>query len=87
MPDITMCKGEQCPMKERCYRFTATPSNYQSWFAEVPFMKSGNCNHHWPTTPKEKAHIESADCWCEPALVGDYESEGGVKHYLHKEVQ
>ncbi len=32
-------------------------------------------------------HIESADCWCGPELAGDYESEGGTKHYVHKEKQ
>lgn len=37
--------------------------------------------------PAEREHIESADCWCGPELAGDYESEGGVKHYVHKESQ
>ncbi len=32
-------------------------------------------------------HVESADCWCEPELVADYSEEGGVKCYLHKEIQ
>lgn len=32
-------------------------------------------------------HIESADCWCEPELIGDFEHSGGVKCYLHKELQ
>jgi hypothetical protein len=41
--------------------------------------------HTMPTSGPE--HIESADCWCEPELVGDYAHEGGVKCYVHKEVQ
>jgi len=32
-------------------------------------------------------HIESKDCWCEPELVDDFTKDGGVKHYLHKEIQ
>ena len=36
MPDITMCKNDQCPLKEKCYRFTAEPSNIQEYFAEHP---------------------------------------------------
>lgn len=32
-------------------------------------------------------HEESADCWCEPELIADYEAEGGRKCYLHKEIQ
>jgi len=26
MADISMCQGGVCPIKEKCYRFTATPS-------------------------------------------------------------
>lgn len=32
-------------------------------------------------------HDESAECWCEPELMADYTDSGGVKHYLHKELQ
>ena len=32
-------------------------------------------------------HIESPDCWCEPEMIADYTEQGGVKCYLHKEVQ
>jgi hypothetical protein len=28
MPDISMCKNEKCKLKEECYRFTATPSEF-----------------------------------------------------------
>lgn len=37
MIDICMCKGEGCPMKEKCLRFTAAPDeNWQSYFVESP---------------------------------------------------
>jgi len=32
-------------------------------------------------------HVESKDCWCEPELVADETASGGVKCYLHKELQ
>lgn len=32
-------------------------------------------------------HEESKDCWCEPELVADETANGGVKCYLHKEIQ
>lgn len=35
----------------------------------------------------ERKHIDSPECWCGPELAGDYESEGGVKHYVHREPQ
>lgn len=31
MPDISMCNSDNCPMKDKCYRSTATASKYQSW--------------------------------------------------------
>ena len=35
-PDITMCKDEQCPLRWKCFRFMAIPSERQSYFAESP---------------------------------------------------
>lgn len=52
MADITMCTGENCPMKESCYRFTAVASEYwQSYFA-IPPIKDGECEQYWKTTTK-----------------------------------
>ena len=36
MPDISMCEGGDCPKKEQCYRFTATPCQGQYY---SPFYK------------------------------------------------
>lgn len=55
MPDIAMCKGvdgdRECPIRKRCYRHTATPSEHrQSYFAGVPYDDATkNCDYHWPT--------------------------------------
>jgi hypothetical protein len=47
MPDITMCPGTNCPQKEKCYRFTAKPSEYmQSYFMKAP-IKDGKCDMYW----------------------------------------
>jgi hypothetical protein len=46
MPDITMCLGTNCPHKETCYRFTAKPSDYQSYFMTPP-IKEGKCDMYW----------------------------------------
>jgi hypothetical protein len=48
MPDITMCKGTGCPVKDECYRFTASPSDYQSYFVDPP-IKDGKCEMYWGT--------------------------------------
>jgi hypothetical protein len=40
MPDITMCKGGECTIKECCERYTAKPDEYrQAYFVEPPFSK------------------------------------------------
>lgn len=37
MSDITKCSGENCPIKEKCFRFTAeTEPLWQSYFLEIP---------------------------------------------------
>jgi hypothetical protein len=35
MPDITMCSGGNCGLRETCYRFKAQAAPMQSWF-DVP---------------------------------------------------
>jgi hypothetical protein len=49
MADITMCSGEGCHMKNKCYRFTAKPDeHWQSWFGTVP-IEDGKCEMYWGT--------------------------------------
>jgi hypothetical protein len=46
MPDITMCEGKGCKLKETCHRFKATPNKYgQSYFTETP-IKKGKCDYY-----------------------------------------
>lgn len=46
MPDITMCTGEGCKLKETCYRYKAKPDQYQYYFTKPP-VKNGNCEYLW----------------------------------------
>lgn len=47
--DATLCKGGNCPMRHWCFRYTATPLDYQSYFTEVPHTHSNpvNCDYFW----------------------------------------
>jgi len=37
MPDLAMCNGIGCEMKEICYRYRATPNEFrQIYFTESP---------------------------------------------------
>jgi len=49
MADITMCTGENCPLKEKCYRYRARPSEkWQSYFVEVPYNHDKEkCDEYW----------------------------------------
>ncbi len=42
---------------------------------------------HVHTYPVNQGHVAHSNCWCNPELIGDYENEGGLKHYLHRENQ
>ena len=49
MPDIAMCKGDKCPKKEQCYRYTAKPSEYlQTYFTNPPYkLDWSQCDYFW----------------------------------------
>lgn len=51
MADITMCTDKQCPLNMTCYRYNATPSNYQSYFSVSPrdtaVSNTVKCDHYW----------------------------------------
>lgn len=49
MADISKCEGTECPLKEKCYRYTAEANEYwQAYFTEIPYdIESGECEHFW----------------------------------------
>lgn len=58
MPDITMCLGYTCRVKEKCYRFKAVPNPYrQSYFTLPPVTENRKeCEHYIPMH-KEKKNV------------------------------
>ena len=43
-----MCTGENCPMKESCYRHTAKASpHWQAYFVVPPINEKGECEMFW----------------------------------------
>jgi hypothetical protein len=59
MADITMCSGEGCPAKGRCYRHTAKVSDLrQSWFAVPPWNpETYSCEHFWQNGEQNGAGV------------------------------
>lgn len=41
--DITMCFGDNCPLKKKCIRYLAKTEKYQSYFTESPYQ-DGKCD-------------------------------------------
>lgn len=56
MADITMCRGENCPLKETCYRFTAIANEFrQSYFKDIPYnYEKVWCNEYWDNEEYKK---------------------------------
>ena len=50
-----MCTGKGCPLKDTCYRHTATPSeHWQSYFTNPPYDKKGKkCDMFWGEGSKQ----------------------------------
>lgn len=48
-----MCRGDDCPMKQGCFRFLAKPDERQSFFVLVPYSPMFNkCEYLWPISKK-----------------------------------
>ena len=60
MPDISMCKGVNCPLAFNCYRFTAKADPYrQSYMTETPWdEEKKECEYY---LPNEKIKVKSDD--------------------------
>ena len=52
MPDITMCANKNCGMRDDCYRYKATPSEYQSYAMFKP--DRGGCAEFLPLWDKKE---------------------------------
>ena len=63
MPDITMCPGLECPLRETCYRFKASSSPWQSFFINPPYKigyynnennkQDIDCEYYWEYKPEK----------------------------------
>ena len=58
MPDVTLCPGGNCPMKETCYRYKAKPNDpWQSYFTKLPLKiieGKVECEFYWELYNKKK---------------------------------
>lgn len=84
MPDITMCRGGDCPLKNSCYRFLAKPSELQSY--TTPPFKDGKCEIYWENDPK-KIEQNSETKMNEKTFYMVFLENGGAPSYKHETLQ
>jgi hypothetical protein len=54
MVDISMCQDTECPMRAKCYRYRAAPSDHWQSYMIMP-RKGDQCNYYEPfKMPKPK---------------------------------
>ncbi len=51
MSDISKCKNEKCPLKEHCYRYTASANEHWQSYSDFEFkiLEDGrvDCEYYW----------------------------------------
>lgn len=56
MADITMCDDKDCPMRTKCYRFTAPVNQWrQSYFMSTPRKEFEACEEYVPNEEARRA--------------------------------
>lgn len=61
MPDLAKCSGEFCSIRERCYRFTVSPSDYrQSWLRLTRAEQGEGCREflYVPREPSKRMPLD-----------------------------
>jgi hypothetical protein len=57
--DMTKCGGGNCPIKEKCYRYTSETVGRQDFFGNIPYhYETHECSEFWDNTEqiRAKAH-------------------------------
>lgn len=78
MPDITMCSGKGCPIKDGCYRYYTKPSQWQSYFTEPPYNHEvKGCPEYWTRYDREARITEVCSPTGELVRLEAYDVKSG----------
>jgi hypothetical protein len=61
MPDVSMCMNKECPLKEKCYRFTATPNEHIQSYGMFEPDKEGKCDYYLNNKGYKNEHKDRDD--------------------------
>jgi hypothetical protein len=83
--DITLCLGENCPIKQSCYRFTAKVFGRKDVFAYPPYNFSNNCCEYFICNrPSEtKIRLRAYEIWQQ---MGCQDGKS-MQHWLQAETE
>jgi hypothetical protein len=81
--DITMCPGQNCPIKQNCSRFTNEILGRQDFFGEAPYSFTTNfCSYFISNRPdEEQIRLKAYGIW---QKMG-YPNGKPVEHWLQAE--
>lgn len=48
MPDISLCKNAECPLKYECFRYTAKPNEFRQAYQDFQPDDDGQCVAYMP---------------------------------------
>ena len=82
MPDIAMCQDKDCPKRLSCYRYTATPSQYQPYFAEKIVDENGKCEYY---IEAGEAVDENGKCEYYIEAAKTVDKKGNCEYYIETE--
>jgi len=53
MADISMCSNKQCPLKLKCYRFTAPANPHWQTYADFEYDEEKGCEYFWDNKDRQ----------------------------------
>jgi len=57
MTDISKCNGSGCPLKEKCWRYLAPSSSWQSMI--VAAYADGTCRNFWGCDVEKQGEVDN----------------------------
>ena len=82
MADICKCRGEDCSIKETCYRYIVEPNPLrQSYFNDSP-IKNGQCDVYWKYTFKDYWETNKEKVLAEDELHRSFRHKANVMRHL-----
>lgn len=78
--DMTMCPGQNCPIKQNCSRFTDEILGRQDFFGEAPYnFTTNSCEYFISNHPDEnKIRLKAYEIWQQMG----YPNGKSVEHWL-----